>query len=154
MERLDPQKLHVINLCNDEAFCQGKPTRCYTLTHSDFTGDMFLTIGCAYDKKQVSGLYTRLMRDEVLSELVKTDTGWELRVHCHVSGGMVLGKAKWRNDIFHAELPLALEAIIYGDRALFTSDAGLGEASIKVHFHSPLSKYNRVEDWGTVPDYA
>ena len=154
MKRLDPQKLHVVNLCNDSVFGHGNPTRHHTLTHSDFTGDMFLTIGCAYNKKQVSGLYTRLMRDEVLSELVKTDTGWELRVHCHVSGGMVLGKAKWRNDIFHAELPLALEAIIYGDRALFTSDAGLGEASIKVHFHSPLSKYNRVEDWGTVSGYA
>ena len=113
-----------------------------------------LTIGSCFDKKQVSGFYTRLMRDEVLAELVKTGTGWELKVHCHVSGGLILGAPKWRNDIFHAELPLALEAIIYGDRGLFTPDVEFGQASIKVYFHSHLDKYNRVENWGTAVDFA
>jgi len=154
MKRLNPEKLQVINLCDDEEFKSGKSARCYTLTHSDLTGDMLLTIGSCYDKKQVSGFYTRLMRDEVLAELVKTDTGWELKVHCHVSGGLILGTSKWRDDIFHAELPLALEAICYGDRSIFTSDTEFGKASIKVHFHSHLDKYNRVEDWGTVADCA
>ena len=39
--------------------------RCYTLTHSDFTGKLFLSIGNEFDKKAVSGLYTKIMRDEV-----------------------------------------------------------------------------------------
>lgn len=38
--------------------------RAYTLTHSDRTGDLFLSIGPKHDEAQVAGLYTRLMRDE------------------------------------------------------------------------------------------
>ena len=30
--------------------------RCYTLTHSDFTGKLFLSIGTKYDKKSISGI--------------------------------------------------------------------------------------------------
>ena len=42
--------------------------RRYTLTHSDVTGELFLTIARDYDKKQIGGWYTRFMRDEVLGE--------------------------------------------------------------------------------------
>ena len=37
--------------------------RKYTLTHSDRTGRLFLTIDKEYNEQQISGLYTRLMRD-------------------------------------------------------------------------------------------
>ena len=42
--------------------------RCYTLTHSDFSGDLFLSVGSEFDTKAISGFYTRIMRDEVLVE--------------------------------------------------------------------------------------
>jgi len=41
--------------------------RCYTLTHSDRTGHLFLSIGTRYDEAALSGWYTRLMRDEVMA---------------------------------------------------------------------------------------
>ena len=41
--------------------------RRYTLTHSDFSGDLFLSVGLEFDRKAISGFYTRLMRDKVVS---------------------------------------------------------------------------------------
>jgi len=67
MSRLKPEKLHVrfaAGVTPDEPIT---PRR-YTLTHSDATGDLYLTIGPDYDRRQISGWYTRLMRDEVLAE--------------------------------------------------------------------------------------
>jgi hypothetical protein len=39
--------------------------RRYTLIHSDFSGDLFLSVGLEFDRKAISGFYTRLMRDGV-----------------------------------------------------------------------------------------
>ena len=67
MSQLNPQKLQV-------KFAEGITPygpvipRAYTLTHSDSTGELFLTVGLQYDHRQISGWYTRLMRDEVLAE--------------------------------------------------------------------------------------
>ena len=48
--------------------------RCYTFTHSDKTGDLFLTVGSGFDFEQVSGWYTRLcvMRFWLSGSLKKT----------------------------------------------------------------------------------
>jgi hypothetical protein len=128
--------------------------RCYTLTHSDRTGELFLTIGAVYDRAQVNGCYTRLMRDEVLAEWGEGEGGLALHVHCHVSGGLVVGTARWRDAIFRHELPLVLEALRYGDRALYAAHPALDGAPIWVHFHSPRPAYDRVEPWGTPSDYT
>jgi hypothetical protein len=127
--------------------------RCYTLTHSDTTGDLFLTIGPEFDLAQISGWYTRLMRDEVLAEWRDDEDGRALHVYCHVSGGLVLGTAGWRYAIFRHELPLVLEAFRYGDRALFAAYPELDEAPIRVHFRSSRRRYRRRERWGTPADY-
>lgn len=151
MSYLNPQKLHV-------KFAEGiKPEspvtpRVYTLTHSDSTGDLFLTIGPEIDNSQISGWYTRLMRDEVVAEWRSGDTR-ELQVHCHVSGGLVLGSAGWRDSIFRRHLPMVLETFRYGDRALFEAFPELNQAPIKVHFHSNRKRYNRMENWGKLGDY-
>jgi len=127
--------------------------RFYTLTHSDSTGDLFLSIGQCYDRKQISGLYTRLMRDEVLAELKEDQKGLSLNVHCHVSGGFVFGRAKWRYNIFRSELSLVLEAIRFGDRAFFDRDPKLDEIPVLVHFKSANKKYDKTEEWGLLGDY-
>ena len=152
MTRLIPGKLHVKHLPDATPDAPVAP-RFYTLTHSDSTGDLFLSIGPCYDKKQISGLYARLMRDEVLAELKKDSEGLSFNVHCHVSGGFVFGRAKWRYNIFCSELSLALEAIRFGDKAFFDHDSKLDKIPVLVHFKSADKRYNKTEKWGSLGDY-
>jgi hypothetical protein len=153
MQRLDPKKLHITHLAGATPEKLVLPRR-YTLTHSDITGDLFLSIGSEYDKEQISKLYTRLMRDEVLAELSDDDDSLAFKVYCHVSGGFVIGTAKWRYNILRSELPLVLEAIRYGDRTLFEYNPELDNSVIFIYFHSTDSKFDRVENWGTMLKYS
>jgi len=152
MARLNPEKLHVSCLEGvvDEALIV--PRR-YTLTHSDLTGDILMTIGRDYDRKQISGWYTRLMRDEVLAEWKDGSDGPSLHVYCHVGGGLVFGRASWRAEIFRAEMPLVLEVIRHGDRTLFAANPKLDHAPIWVHFQSSEPRYDKTEQWGVPADY-
>jgi len=152
MERLNPEKLHVTYLTGATPEELILPRR-YTLTHSDRTGELFLSIGAEYETKQISKLYTRLMRDEVLAELTDDEDNLIFRVYCHVSGGFVLGTAKWRYNIFQSELPLVLEAIRYGDKTLFEQNPQLDNTPVLIHFKSTDIRFNKVENWGTMADY-
>ncbi len=152
MSRLNPQKLHVNYLLGAEPKTLIIPRR-YTLTHSDVTGDLYLTIGPDYNLKQISGWYTRFMRDEVLAECKDSQDSPSLHVYCHVSGGLVLGRAGWRYAIFRSEMPLVLEAIRYGDRTLFAANPRLDHAPILVHFQASQPRYNKTEAWGIVADW-
>jgi hypothetical protein len=93
------------------------------------------------------------MRDEVLAELRTDSEELSLNVYCHVSGGLVFGRAKWRYNIFCSELSLALEAIRFGDKAFFDHDPKLDQVPILVHFKSTDEKYNKTEKWGLLGDY-
>ena len=153
MPRLRPEKLHVRFL--DAVGPEGPVTpRRYTLTHSDSTGDLFLTIGAEFDQEQISGWHTRLLRDEVLAEWHDEGEGPALHVYCHVSGGGAMGGAGWRDQIFRRELPLVLEAFRYGERELLGAQPHLDEAPVVVHFHSSRDRYDQVETWGTLSKYA
>ncbi len=152
MERLNPEKLHVTYLTGTTPENLVLP-RLYTLTHSDRTGELFLTIGAQYDKQQISKLYTRLMRDEVLAELADDGDKLIFKVYCHISGGFIIGTAKWRYNIFHSELPLVLEAIRYSDRTLFEKNPQLDITPVLICFQSTDSRFNRVENWGVMADY-
>lgn len=151
MSHLNPGKLTVTFL---EGTFTGNPIspRAYTLTHSDVTGHLYLSIGKVYHKSQVSGWYTRLMRDEVLAEW-QSSNGFSFHVHCHVRGGFVFGSAKWRYSIFCYHMRVVLEAFRYGDGKLFEEHPDLDRARIWVHFHSNQDRYNLVEDWGQFSDY-
>jgi hypothetical protein len=151
MRRLNPDKLHATFLSGTAPDKLVLPRR-YTLTHSDRTGELFLTIGSEYDTKEISRIYVRLMRDEVLAELSGEDS-LLLNVFCHVSGGFVLGTAKWRYNILQHELPLALEAIRYGDKTLFEQNPDLDDAPVLIRFKSSKRKYDNVENWGVLGDY-
>lgn len=152
MKELNPQKLHVTFQKGASVKELSLPRR-YTLTHSDLTGNLFLTIGSVYEHKQFSGLYTRLMRDEVLAELKRDEPEMALHVYCHVSGGFVFGKAGWRNGILHHHMRMVLEALRYGDRELVSSKPDLNRSVVKVHFASNQKKYDRIEEWGSFQDY-
>jgi hypothetical protein len=150
--RFDPKKLHVLFApgASPEIFIL--PRR-YTLTHSDTTGDLFLTIGPDYESKQISGIYTRLMRDEILAEWKEDDGGsFFLHVYCHISGGFIFGRASWRESIFRSEMPLVLEAIRYGDSKMFAKYTKLDQAGIMIHFTSSKSSLPKIEKWGSPRD--
>jgi hypothetical protein len=153
MQRLDAKKPYVTFLPGATPEQLILPRR-YTLTHSDITGNLYLSIGRGYDKKKITKLYARLMRDEVLAELVNNKGNLEFRTHCHVSGGFIVGTARWRYNIFRSELPLALEAIRYGDRTLYEKNPELDHIPVFVYFHSRKKSYNIVERWGTLVDFA
>ena len=134
MSHLDPDMLHVTFASGATAEGPLTPRR-YTLTHSDATGELFLTIGQEYDRKQIAGWYTRLIRDEVLAE-------WQageppvLHVHCHVSGGLVVGTAGWRKSIFRQHMPMVLQAFRLGDRGCWRRIRRLPRRRCRVHFHA------------------
>ena len=127
--------------------------RCYTLTHSDFSGDLFLSIGLEFDAEAISGFYTRLMRDEVLAEWLKQNGNYSLHAYCHVSGGIIFGTAGWRDSIFRHELPLVLRCICEGDRCLFEAEPSLKDSVIFVHFKSSNKEFDKVEQWRKPRDY-
>ncbi|MFX0143977.1 MAG: staygreen family protein [Candidatus Hodarchaeota archaeon] len=152
MDHLNPEKLHIRFL--DGSTSDGpRIPRCYTLTHSDTTGELFLTIGPTYDHEQISGWYTRFMRDEVLAVWEMDEEETTLHVHVHVSGGLTLGSAKWRDKIFRRHMPMVLEAFRYGDRDLVKKYPELEQAPIVIHFHAPTPKYDLIETWDTLGDY-
>lgn len=123
--------------------------RRYTLTHSDLTAELFLTIAPRYAQEKV----TR-MRDEVLAEWRESSDGQlSLWVSVYVGGPLDPGIPRLRYTIFQRELPLALEAIRYGDRQLFEAHPDLDRAPIFVQFESTPA-YTRVEPFGTPSDYA
>jgi hypothetical protein len=152
MSRLRPQQLHVRFAGGVGPDGPVLPRR-YTLTHSDTTGELRLTVGSNYNRMQISGWYTRLMRDEVLAEWTESETGPSLDIYCHVSGGLAFGPASWRYSIFQHELPLVLEALRHGDRALYDAHPELDRAPITVHFRSDRRRYRRKEHWGSPADY-
>ena len=150
MQRLNPDKLHVKYLADAGPEQLTLPRR-YTLTHSDMTGNLFLSIGSEYNTEETSKLYTRLMRDEVLAELSGEGDRLVFRIYCHVSGGVIVGTAKWRYEI--SELSLVLEAIRYSDQVLFKHNPELDNAPVFIHFESNDRRFNKVENWGTMAKY-
>ena len=65
-----------------------------------------------------------------------------------------MGGAGWRDQIFRRELPLVLEAFRYGERELLGAQPHLDKAPVVVHFHSSRDRYDQVETWGTLSNYA
>ena len=93
------------------------------------------------------------MRDEILAEWLKDENDYSFHVYCHVSGGIIIGRAGWRDSIFRREMPLVLKAICQGDKDLFKSNPDLVNSPIIVHFQSSNNNFNKVEIWGTPKDY-
>ncbi|RIW38367.1 hypothetical protein D3H55_02175 [Bacillus salacetis] len=124
--------------------------RKYTLTHSDLTGELFLSAGCVYDMAKIDPL----MRDEVLAEWVRVMGQYTLSGKVHVSGGeFEKNLSKVRYMIFQKELPLALTAIVNGDNGFFTYFPWLLDAPIYISFESIYPEFNHVQFYGTPRKY-
>jgi len=94
--------------------------RKYTLTHSDITGELFLTIAAKYDYDKITD-----MRDEVLAEWIMVNSEYALMVNVMVDKKKNPIMSAVRNSIFTKELPLALQALRYGDREFFRENSSL-----------------------------
>jgi len=152
MSELVPEKIHIKCLDSIESRESFLPRK-YTLTHSDFTGDLFLTISKEFDTEEFSDFYTKLMRDEVLAEWKKNEDEYELHVYLHVSGDFAFGGAWLRDKIFRHHMPHVLKVIRYGDNELFETFPELDDSNIIVHFQSQKKKYDTVENYGKFREY-
>ncbi len=147
MNKLDPSKLFVElrdGVTPEEPILGRK----YTLTHSDTTAELYLTIGLNYAYDMVNE-----MRDEVLAEWRIDHDQIYLLVNIHVDNQTNPVASTIRNVIFVRELPLALEAIRFGDNPFFEFHQELKQAPIWISFHSIYPELDRFEYWGTPEDY-
>ncbi len=123
--------------------------RRYTLTHSDLTGDQFLTIGLDFAYNRINP-----NRDEVMGEWIQDGESYLYYVYLYVNGRYTTPEVKAvREAIFRNNLPAALEAIRYGDRRFFTAHPELDNIPIIVYFLSTDPNFNKTENWGTFSDY-
>jgi hypothetical protein len=144
----DASKLHVTFL---EGTRPDGPlaSRRYTLTHSDVTGDLFLTIGPDYDDRALRALQVRLERDEVLGEWVLDEDGPRLDLHMMAQGGLpFFGTARMRCDIFRHYRSMVLGAIRHGDKVLAEAHPELDKAPVVARFHWRGAREER-ETWGS-----
>jgi hypothetical protein len=127
--------------------------RCYTLTHSDLTGELFLTIGTDYDRRALRALQVRLERDEVLGEWVLSDQVPNLELRMAAQGGVPLfGTGAMRCDIFRRYRPMVLGAMRHGDRSLVEANPELDDAPVVAiftwrHGRATQESWGRFGDW-------
>jgi hypothetical protein len=149
LNNFNPQKLSVEYMDGITATGPVIP-RYYTLTHSDLTGDLFLTIGIHYAWDKINP-----MRDEVLGEWKQIGGSLFYCVYVYIDQGQYhQNEAAKRNEIFRRELPLALTAIRYGDRFLFKTYPSLDQATIIINFMSTYPLYAKQESWGTFHSFS
>ncbi|BBF43506.1 expressed protein [Lachnospiraceae bacterium KM106-2] len=122
--------------------------RKYTMTHSDETADLFVTIGKQFAKDKIIPI-----RDEVLLEFRMKGNELQLVGKVLVDGEGVEGDPKFRNDIFLQKLGISLQAIRYADRRLFERWSQLDDVPIYIWFQSENEKYNKLYDFGTMKKY-
>ncbi|MBE5959860.1 MAG: hypothetical protein E7256_00500 [Lachnospiraceae bacterium] len=148
MKPLDTSK---VNVEYRDFTNQYKPVlgRKYTMTHSDETAELFVTIGRRYAMDKVIPI-----RDEVLLEFRKKDGKLQLFGKVLVDGDGVPGDATMRNAIFLKKLSTSLQAIRYGDRALYENWCQLDDVPIHIWFQSKDPRYNKLYDFGTMKDYT
>ncbi|WP_160724550.1 staygreen family protein [Bacillus sp. USDA818B3_A] len=143
MSNFNPEKLFVAYSSGVTATEPVIP-RCYTLTHSDFTGNLFLTIGSRYAWENINP-----NRDDVLGVWKQNENSLYFYVFLYIDQGEYnINVSAKRNEIFKRELPLALTAIQYGDRFLFDVHPSLEQSLIIVNFISAYPQFARQESWG------
>jgi hypothetical protein len=149
MSKFKPEKLDVKYIPPATSF---EPVDCrkYTLTHSDTTGELFLSIGNIYDYQSLD----YAMRDEVLADWVTINGEYLLYAKVYISNGDYdKNMSRIRYMIFKKELELALTGIIYGDRSFYIYYPWLLDAPIYVQFSSTYPEFSEVAYYGTPRSY-
>lgn len=147
LSKFQPERLSVEYRDGVTATAPIIPRR-YTLTHSDTTGQLFLTLGTHYAWDLLNPI-----RDEVLGTWMPNGSCFCVYVYID-HGEFDERTAKKRNEVFRRELPLALTAIRYGDRFLFAKYPALDDASLIIHFVSSYPPFARQENWGTFRNFS
>jgi hypothetical protein len=150
MSTFNPEKL-TVEYRNGVTTREPIISRKHTLTHSDFTGELLLTIGTQFAWDKVN----KDLRDEVIGE-------WKYkRNYLYYNIYLFIDKEEHdlntsirRNEVFRRELPLALTAIRYGDRFLFDLYPKLDYIQIIVTFMSIYPQLIKQENWGTFSSYS
>lgn len=122
--------------------------RKYTLTHSDLTGELFLTVGTEYAIDRITSL-----RDEVLGTF-RNDCGLYYYVYVLIDDPTEEGRTSIRDRIFREELPGALRAIRLGDRSLFQEYPELDDVPIWIYFDSNEEQWEAYEYYGSFRQYT
>lgn len=147
LTRLNPRKLHVEFLPGVSP--EGPVIdRHYTLTSSDSTGELYLTVGTDFAYDMIDS-----KREEVLVKWRFINNRYVLYATCFVGGSMGLTVAALRYNIFKKELPFAFQTLRYGDRIFFETHEALDQSPIWVHFDSSYPYYNRIKVMGKPEDY-
>lgn len=123
--------------------------RKYTLTHSDQTSMMFLTIANFHDYAAIN----KVLRDELLGVWkVAEDNIYRVYFYAYVGEtNFITSSIKYGAFKYH--MRLALEAIFYGDRHLFIKNPNLLDTPIVVKFDSSIPVFDNYESYGYVKDY-
>lgn len=122
--------------------------RKYTITHSDETAEVFVTIGKEFASDKFGAL-----RDEVILMLTQREGKIQMYGTVIVNSEEIPNGAKYRNDIFLRELPGALEALRFADRDFYNQYEMLDELPIYIWFQSTFDEFNKVYDYGKMKDY-
>jgi len=124
--------------------------RKYTMTHSDETGDLFVTVGTTFAEDKVGEI-----RDEVRLEWTTMKDSPILYGEVLIDGeGISTNSSEVRNNIFKREMPLALQAIYQADKQLFNAQPELKNTPILIRFNSSLPEYNKLYTFGTIGEYS
>lgn len=123
--------------------------RKYTVTHSDETGEIVVTVAKHYDKSNISN-----KRDEVFARWFENGKNYVLCLYLNVDGiERDKNKIVIRNKIFREELPIAITAIRQGDLGLIKKHNNLDEADVFIKFNSRYEDFYKVENWGKLKNY-
>lgn len=132
--------------------------------------------GREYNRRQLDGWYTRMLRDEILAEWQETapprggacgEAAAEaaprpprpsLHVFCHVSGEELWpAPPQLRSFIFQREMALVLDTIAHaegGSGGLLAALPQLAASPVYVHLRSDIPALDRVVEWGVLGDRA
>jgi hypothetical protein len=149
MSLFNPSKL-TVTVIPPVTTCRPIEGRRYTLTHSDQTGQLFLSIGPHYDATMVNSN----IRDEVIAEWLPLNGEYHLYGRVYISRGEYDETyAKVRFMIFQKELSLAIKAMVYGDQSFYSYFPWLLDAPIYIQFDSIYPAYNQILYYGTPRQY-
>lgn len=151
MSTFDPQKvsLKFFSPADSNHPVEGRK---YTLTHSDITGELFLSVGCAFDYESID----QQMRDEVIADWKRDRYGrYFLSGEAYVDGGEFSKEvSEVRFNIFKKEMGTALKGMLYGDRQFFANYPFLLDAPMYIRFNSTYPEFNQTFYFGTLRDYV